>query len=232
MKTAIWHRLLDLIAPRQCVVCGRRLSVSEQVLCLPCHRHLPYTRFQYSPYDNPMAQLFWKLQPVERVVAYFYYQPQSEAARLVYALKYGDRPDIGEHLGRLMAQELRLSDFFSGIDLLLPVPLAGKRQRQRGYNQSVELTRGIHAVTGIPMETRALRRTRFQQSQTRLTPDERRRNVSGVFALRRPERLEGRHVLLVDDICTTGATLNACADVFHHLPGVRISILTLGFTKV
>lgn len=213
------------------MVCGRRLSVTERSLCTVCMLHLPRTTFQFSAEDNTVAQLFWGLLPVERAASLIYYEPHSEMAQLVYELKYHGRPDIGEDMGRLMAYEMQLARFFDGIDVLLPVPLSKKRLRQRGYNQSEMLARGVSEVTGLPVVTKALRREHFQKSQTLLNRQERRENVEGTFILKRPELLEGKHVLLIDDICTTGATLLACGEAMRAVNGIRISILTLGFTK-
>ena len=224
-------RILDFISPRSCVVCGRRLSPNERSLCSVCLLHLPRTTYQFTPTDNLMDQLFWGQLPVERAAALMFYEPHSEMAQLVYQLKYGQRPDIGEDMGRLMAREMSLGDFFNGIDALVPVPLTRKRHRQRGYNQSEMLARGISHVTGIPVITEAVCREHFQQSQTSLNRRERQENVEGVFVLRHPQLLEGKHILLIDDICTTGATLMACGKVLQNIERVSISMLTLGFTK-
>lgn len=226
-----WTRILDFISPRMCVVCGERLSPTERSLCSVCLLHLPRTTYQFSPDDNPMAQLFWHLTPVERAAALLYYEPHSELARLIYDLKYHDRPDIGEDMGRLMANEMQLARFFDGIDALLPVPLSRKRLRQRGYNQSEMLAIGISDITHLPVVTKALRRKHFVKSQTQLSRHERQENVNDMFELRDSNLLEGKHVLLIDDICTTGATLTACVDVLKNISGIRLSVLTLGFTK-
>ena len=178
-----------------------------------------------------MAQLFWHLIPIERAAALIYYEPHSEIAQLVYTLKYRGRPDSGEDMGRLMANEMQMAHFFDDIDVLLPVPLSRKRLRQRGYNQSEELARGISDVTHLPIVTNAVRRKHFVKSQTQLTRFERQENVTDMFELHDDRQLKGHHVLLVDDICTTGATLIACAEVMRHIEGIRLSILTLGFTK-
>ena len=225
-----WSRVLDFIAPRQCVVCGSRLAIGEHSICTVCNLHLPRTAFQFSPTDNPMAQLFWHHTPVERAAALFYYQSHSETARILYDLKYHDCPYVGEDLGRLMAGEMLQAGFFDGIDVLLPVPLSRWRRNQRGYNQSEWLARGIADVTGLPICTKALRRSRFVQSQTHLTREQRYENVAQTFELADAAPLRNRHVLLVDDVCTTGATLSSCADVLRGIEGVRISVLTLGFT--
>jgi ComF family protein len=226
-----WTKLLDFISPRQCVVCGERLTATESTLCSVCMLHLPRTAYQFTPQDNPMAQLFWHLAPIEQAAALFYYEPHSEMASIIYDLKYHDRPDIGQDMGRLMANEMQLAHYFDTIDLLLPVPLSRKRLRQRGYNQSEQLAIGISDITGIPIAAKALSRRHFRQSQTMLSRHERQENVSDMFRVSDATALCHKHVLLIDDICTTGATLLACADAIRDIEGIRISILTLGFTK-
>ena len=226
-----WTRFLDFISPRQCVVCGERLSPTERSLCSVCVLHLPRTTYQFTPNDNPMAQLFWHLTPVERAAALLFYEPHSEMARIVYDMKYHDRPDIGEDMGRLMANEMQFARYFDGIDVLLPVPLSRKRLRQRGYNQSEQLAIGISDITNLPIATKALRRKHFVKSQTQLSRHERQENVADIFELCDDSSLKGKHVLLVDDICTTGATLIACVDALKDIEGIRLSVLTLGFTK-
>lgn len=227
----IVRRLLDFIAPRPCVICGRRLGIHDDVLCPACVLKLPRTDFWLSPLDNPLSRLFWGIIPVERVAAYCYYAPGSEMAQMVYDLKYHDRPDIGVALGRMMATELQPSGFFDTVDLLVPVPLAPRRQRQRGYNQSRQLTLGISEVTGVPVSDCAVCRTVFQGSQTELTRWDRQANVENVFSLRDADSLRGRHVLLIDDIITTGATVCACARELLKVDGVRVSILAFGYSK-
>ena len=226
-----WTRFLDFISPRTCVVCDHRLAPTERSLCSVCLFHLPRTDFHLKPLDNPMAQLFWKLTNIQKAAALFYYQPHSETAQLVYRLKYNNRPDIGEDMGRVMAQEMLRSDFFNDIDVLLPVPLSRKRLRQRGYNQSEQLAIGISDITHLPLVTKALRRKDFHQSQTSLNRWQRQENVADTFHLVDDSQLQGKHILLIDDICTTGATLIACANALQDVEGIRISVLTLGFTK-
>lgn len=187
--------------------------------------------YQYTPEDNLVARLFWGLLPIERAASLMFYEPHSEMARMVYQLKYGQRPDIGEDIGRIMAKEMQMGRFFDGIDVLLPVPLTKKRLQQRGYNQSEMLAIGIRQVTGLPIITKAVMRQHFNKSQTTLSRQERQENVTGTFVLHDSKLLQDKHVLLIDDICTTGATLRACGDAIKDVPGIKISILTLGFTK-
>lgn len=230
--SSFWHRLLDLLAPRLCVVCGRRLSLTEQVLCVTCNMHLPRTGFQYQATDNVMARLFWGIIPIERAAALFYYAAGSKSANILYDLKYHDRPEIGREMGQLIAHEYLDTHFFEGIDLLVPIPLARSRQRRRGYNQSLELAKGISRVTGIPIADQVVRRTMFKQSQTQMGRRERQENVENVFVLSDPATLRGgKHILLIDDVITTGATMMACGRELLKADGIKLSLLSLGFTK-
>lgn len=227
----MWSRVLDFVSPRLCAVCGSRLSVTEHALCSACCLRLPRTGFCLRPYDNPVAQAFWGQADVERAASFFYFEPHSEVSRMIYSLKYKGRPDIGVALGRLAAGEFMAAGFFDGVDVIVPVPLARKRLRERGYNQSAEVATGVSSLTGIPVDERSVCRKAFKTSQTKLGRWERLGNVSGLFEVRRQERLLGKHVLLVDDVFTTGATVMACASAVAAVPGTTVSIMTLGFTK-
>lgn len=228
---SFWSSLLDLISPRTCVVCGQRLSVSEETICSKCNLHLPRTGFQQDPYENIIAKIFWGQVPIERATALFYYEPHAETANILYEMKYKNHPEIGEVMGRLMARELQMSNFFEGIDGIIPVPLAKKRQRQRGYNQSHELAKGISEITGLPIYNKVVRRTVFEGSQTSLGRWERNENVEQVFELKDAPTVQGKHLLIVDDVVTTGATVIACAKELCKAGGVRISVLSLGLAK-
>ena len=228
---SFWSALLDLISPRTCVVCGQRPSVSEETICSKWNLHLPRTGFQLDPYENIMAKIFWGQVPIERATALFYYEPHAETANILYEMKYKNHPEIGEVMGRLMARELQMSNFFEGIDGIIPVPLAKKRQRQRGYNQSHELAKGISEITGLPIYNKVVRRTVFEGSQTSLGRWERNENVEHVFELKDASTIQGKHLLLVDDVVTTGATVIACAKELCKAGGVRISVLSLGLAK-
>ena len=233
MKPCIsfWSRLLDLISPRMCVVCSRRLSVSEEVICATCNLHLPRTGFQRDPYENIMAKTFWGQIPIERATALFYYEPHAETANILYDMKYRNHPEIGEVMGRMMAKEFQPAGFFDGIDGIVPVPLARKRERQRGYNQSQELAKGISEVVGLPIYNKVVKRCKFEGSQTSRGRWERNENVEKMFQLTDGERICGKDLLLIDDVVTTGATIIACAKELVKAGGVKISVLSLGFTK-
>lgn len=225
-----WSRLLDAVAPRRCACCGQKLSITEDIVCLACLLHIPRTNYWANPLDNRLARLFWGRFPVERAAAYFFYHPHSSTSHIILQLKYQSKPWVGTFLGRYMGMEMKQGGFFEGVDALIPMPLSRKRKWQRGYNQSERIAQGISEVTGIPVETKALKRTKFKQSQTRLTPYERQENVEGLFVLADKRRIEGKHVMLVDDVITTGSTVCSAALALSKARGVTISIVSAAFT--
>ncbi len=227
---ALWSRLLDLISPRCCAVCGRRLFAGESDICVECVVALPRTDFVLSPKDNDLARFFWGLMPIERATALFYYRAHSETSNIIYSLKYHGQASLGVALGRIAAREAMGTDFFEGVDMIVPVPLARKRERQRGYNQSEMIAEGISEMTGIGMRTDVVKRTKFLDTQTKLSRWERQENVKGLFKLIDAESIRGKHVLLVDDVVTTGATINACAEAMMAAGDVRFSVMVLGFS--
>ena len=232
MRTySLLGRFLDFAAPRPCAVCGDRLNAGEDFVCARCDLHLPRTDYADSPKDNEMARAFWGRIPAERCAAFIHFHYGSETARIIYGLKYFDHPDFGFLMGRMMAREMGRSGFFEGIDLIVPMPLAANRQRQRGYNQSEEIAAGISRETGLKVVRHVLKRQKYRESQTMKDRWERNENVEGAFRLVRVGCIAHRHVLLVDDVVTTGATICACAKALLDADGVRISILSLAFAK-
>ena len=177
--------------------------------------------------DNPVERQFWGKFPLERATSYFLYHKGSDFRHILHQLKYEGREDIGRTMGRFMAEEIRSSGFFDGVDFIVPVPLHPRKLRERGYNQSERLSEGIAEVTGITMDVRAVCRRVYSQTQTRKSAYERWENVAGIFEVEHPERYAGKHILLVDDVLTTGSTITACADAFAGVEGLRISVLTL-----
>ena len=228
---SFWHRVLDLISPRICVMCGRRLSATEEVICNKSNFHLPRTVFAKDTYNNDMAKLFWGRLPIERASALFYYEGHSETANIIYQLKYKGHPEIGYIMGRMVASELMGYDFFDGIDGIVPVPLTKARRRNRGYNQSEEIARGISEITDLPIYNDLVKRTVFQGSQTRKNRWERNDNVEHVFAANKPVPAHLKHLLVVDDVVTTGATIVACSSKLVQSDDIKISVLSLGLTK-
>ncbi len=231
MKTSFWTKLLDLLSPRLCVACGQRLSPEESVLCPHCMFELPYTDHPDHPYDNYMTKLFWGHFPIEKAVAMFFYEPKSKASEIIYSMKYYGRPETAESMGRIFARQLQATSFFTDINGLVPLPLTRKRKRQRGYNQAEEIAVGIGKETGIPIYNKVLKRDSFSISQTRLNILQRRENVENAFRLTHGETIAHKHLLLIDDVVTTGSTVIACAQQLMKADDVKISVLSLGFTK-
>lgn len=225
------HRIIDFIAPRKCTVCGCRLAIDERPLCSRCNVRMPRTGFAETPLDNEMARTFWARIKVERCAALFFYQPHSAVSNMIYNIKYRNRPDMAREMGRMAAGEFMSSGFFEGIDIIVPVPLAKKRLRQRGYNQSEEIACGVADVTGLRVSRNAVERVRNTESQTTKHRSQRNDNMKDAFLLRRADAVKGRHVLIIDDIVTTGSTICACGKELIKAGDVTISILSLGFTK-
>ena len=221
--------LLDFFFPRMCPVCGNRLELDEHPLCLRCNMDMPRTMFWEHPYDNPLARMYWGKIPVEKAAAYFYFVPKAGTAQMVYGAKYHGRGNIAIELGEMLADEMK--GFFDDFDCIVPVPVTIKRKMKRGYNQSDMIAQGISNVTGIPIERHTVIRRHFDKSQTHLTRDERIQNVDDVFVLKDADSVKGKHVLLVDDVITTGATTISCAKQILKAENVKISILSLGFAS-
>lgn len=204
------------------------MSPGEEVLCVRCQADLPRVR-TVSFEENDIARIFWGLVPIEKGISFFHYTPHSPHSRILFELKYHNHPEVGKTMGRMMAEELKATNFFNGIDLIVPIPLSRKKERQRGYNQSDWIAWGISEATGIPTDTTSVVRTKSNPSQTTLDHRQQRENVRDIFAVRHPGNLEGRHILLVDDVITTGATMLSCAEAIARACRVRFSVLSLAW---
>jgi ComF family protein len=217
--------LAGLILPEYCVACGNLLVSNEKIICLKCHCEMPRTR--YDNYrDNPVARLFWGRVEIRSATSYFSYEKGSRFQSLIHNLKYRDRPDIGKELGRLLGFELLGSDMATA-DLLVPVPLNKTKLRKRGFNQSVPICQGISSSAGIPYNCNVLERPFKAGSQTNKSRFWRWKNVEDNFRVKKPEILIDKHVLLVDDVITTGSTIESCAKAILGVEGTTVSIATL-----
>ena len=200
-------------------------------MCACCNHSLPRTGYAKSSYDNRLVRLFWGRIPIEKGAAFFFYKAHSDTSRLIYQLKYGGHPELGEGLGRIVTAEFAHDGFFEGITAVVPVPLARQRKKERGYNQSVEIAHGISAETGLPVLDKVLERISFYGSQTQKGRWERNENVEKAFRLLDTSALNNQHILLVDDVITSGATLVAAAKEVLKGENVKVSILSLGFAN-
>lgn len=232
MMTMRWIKALaDCAYPRLCLTCGCRLHTCEDYLCASCLSTLPRTYLHTRP-DNTMELRFRGLVPVVRTASFIFYAKSNPACAFFRLLKNGGDPRVGQYFGALYARELLRDGFFDDIDLLIPVPLAPHKLRQRGYNQATAIAQGIAQATGLPVATDTLSRVVDNPTQRRKDKLERWDNARAFFTIDNPLPQHHRHFLLIDDIVTTGSTLTACAQTLLQLPGSRISLLTLGITKL
>lgn len=217
---------LNLLFPRSCAVCNGSLVKGEESICTMCNSRMPRTNYHLQP-QNEVEQRFWGKVEIERATSYFFYTKGSDYSRILHQLKYNGYKEIGEVMGRYMAKELLTSDFLQNIDLIMPIPLHSKKKKARGYNQSEWIALGLSHGTGIPMDLNVLKRVVPNSTQTRKSVFERWENVKDVFQVTCPESLQEKHILLVDDVLTTGATLISCATVLVETSNVKVSIITL-----
>ncbi len=225
-----WLKDLDqVIFPRGCVICKSTLLPCEDVLCTHCLTLLPYTQFKARK-GNRLERLFYGEIPIVRANALIFHQRGAESAALIHSIKYRDNPEAAVFMGRLMAQDLLEEAFFEGIDAIAPIPLHKKRLKQRGYNQSELLAQGVAEVVHLPIWTDVVKRIVDNPSQTQLGYDERKERTKDIFKLVKPDCVRGKHLLLIDDVITSGATIKS---YMHEMEGldVKFSVLTLGMAR-
>lgn len=218
---------VHLFYPTLCEGCRRPLVSSEEVLCLNCAAQLPETGYHTMP-GNQTELCFAGRIPFVRATSYAWFTADGLLQHLLHSLKYRGQQKTGVFLGQRFAQNLKETNWAQGIDLIIPVPLHPSRQASRGYNQSMIIAETLGKELGIPASDSILHRSRKTESQTNKTRTERAANMEGAFALTDPSALAGKHILIVDDVLTTGATIEACANVLLSTPGVKISIATIG----
>ena len=217
--------ILNLFYPRVCAACGESLLKDEETVCLKCRYTLPQTGYERYP-DNPLAQSFYGRVSLNTVTACYFFAKSGKVQHLIHEMKYKGNKDAGLFLGRQLGESIKTAPLFQGIDVIIPVPLHPKRERQRGYNQALVIAQGISEVTGLPVGTQFLLRTVYNETQTHKSAEERYHNVKGIFEVRFADELKGKHVLLVDDVLTTGATLESCAHELEKISGITISVAT------
>lgn len=235
--TVIKNSLFSLFFPPVCAACGHYLEdEKEGVLCEACMLSLPRTE-QAAIRENSTEMSLWgearsraaakKVMHLERAAAFLFFEKDHPIRRVIHVMKYADRPEIGAALGRQAAIEMQYADFFDEIDVIIPIPLHKKRLRSRGYNQSEYIARGLSAITGIPMDTTHVTRERNTPKQALQGGEGRKTNVQNAFGVNHPEQLYHKHILLVDDLLTTGETMKACMKAMRTIRGAKISVFAL-----
>lgn len=224
------HAIVQALFPTTCACCGEVLMAGESQLCVDCLSALDTTRSESIP-DNATERILMGRTPYVAAMSLYRFQQGNRVQQAVHAMKFHGNCELCLMLGRQLGLALMRGGRFDDVDTLVPVPLHWWRRLQRGYNQSELLCRGISAVMERPVTTDAVVRHRYTRQQSLQQSTQRAHNVDGAFSVRRPHLLEGKHVLLVDDVMTTGATLTACADALGTVPGIRISVATLAIAQ-
>lgn len=227
-----WLRpLVRLLFPERCAVCGGPLSAGEEQICTLCRVTAPFTRYAAEPL-NPVLRRCTELLPVTQASAFLFFRQGSGWQRLIHGFKYRGRWRTARLLGEWYGRELRQSGLYADVDAVVPLPLHPFKRIRRGYNQSEFIAEGIAAQLGVPLDRTSVFRSRNTAEQALRTHRERAANVAGAFSVRHPERLAGRHLLLVDDVMTTGSTLLTCAEaMLQAAPDCRISIAALAVVR-
>ncbi len=217
---------LHLFYPHICTGCGSDLINKNNLLCINCIDELPYTNFALYE-NNPIEKIFTGRLKFKAAHSEFYFSKGQLIQHLIHQLKYNSNKEIGYYLGEIMGNSLLKGSRFSNIDYLIPLPLYADKEFKRGYNQAEVICQGIYKSTQIPVLSNNVVRQRPTETQTRKHRAERWQNVDGSFTIKDPAILTGKNVLLVDDVITTGATLEACGQVILQIPGTSISFASL-----
>lgn len=217
---------LHLIYPRTCAACGNSLYRHEEILCSNCLIHLPKT-FYHKDNANPLFHLFWGKIPIEMISSFYFYNKGNKVQHLVHQLKYKNRPEIGIYLGKRYGHYLKNAAKFKEVDVIIPVPLHYSKLKKRGYNQAEKFAMGLSESMKIPYDVESFIRTTATETQTRKTKQERWENVKNKFEVTNPIQITGKHILLVDDVITTGSTLEACAHILLEQKHVKISFASI-----
>ena len=225
---SVFADTLHLFYPHVCIGCGSDLVNEKNLLCLKCNDDLPHTNFeQYA--GNPIEKIFWGRLPITSAHSEFYFAKESLIQHLIHQLKYKNNKEVGIYLGKLMGRQILNSNRFQQIDYLIPLPLYPDKEHKRGYNQATIICNGISSAMNIPVINNNVMRLRFTETQTRKHRTERWENVEGSFVIKNESTLKGKHVLLVDDVITTGATLESCGHAIMKTGDIKLSIATLAF---
>jgi len=228
--SAYLHDFIALIFPELCQACGSSLVNGEDVICMNCVYDLPYTNFHQQA-DNVVARQLWGRIDLQGVYVLLYFTKGGKVQNMMHQFKYKNMPRIGNRLGEIAGKQLSGSERFKNIDLIIPVPLHPRKLKQRGYNQSAQFADGLAEKMAAKVDIGNLIRLRHTDTQTKKSRFSRYENMKDVFGVLHPEKLAGKHVLLVDDIITTGSTLEACGLELLKIPGLTLSIGAIAYAE-
>jgi ComF family protein len=227
----LWDDFISLLFPRLCYGCGDHLLRNEVLICTECFVVIPRTNYHLEK-GNQLEKIFWGRCMIEKAAAFSFYNKGSRIRRLIHNLKYKGIREIGNELGKIYGRTLKSSGYTDDIDVIIPVPLHSSKKRIRGFNQSDIISQGLSEATGLPVDIDSLFRKKGTSTQTRRSRYDRWTNVEGIFEIRYPEKICGKHILLVDDVITTGSTIESCATELLKIEGVKVSVVALAFAVV
>ena len=224
------YDFLKLIYPVNCPGCGKSLARGEDLLCTVCRYELPVTNFHKTS-QNKLNQMFYGRMSIENAFTYLYYYKKGVVQSILHQLKYNGQPEIGEKLGEWFANDLL--EVFSPPpwDIIIPIPLHRSREKKRGYNQSAFFASGLSKTLGIPWSKKVVVRIIKSETQTRKSKLERWENVKDIFRVTSKNEIKEKHVLLVDDVVTTGATLESCGKKLLEMDAAKLSIATIAIAR-
>jgi len=225
------HGFSHLFFPHTCAGCGSDYVLKEQVICLRCHQNLPLTKFEHYQ-NNPLEKIFFGRVDIRHAMSLIYFTKDSFIQNLLHQFKYQGKKEIGQSFGQMMGKAIIQSNRFQEIEAVVPLPLFPAKEKKRGYNQSTVLSEAIVDQLKLPLVKDAIIRNVATETQTHKTRIERWSNIEGKFELKNHEALINKHILLVDDVVTTGATLEACATELLKIPSVEVSIATMAFANM
>ncbi|MDE6023050.1 MAG: hypothetical protein K2G13_06065 [Muribaculaceae bacterium] len=226
---SVIKEIVDFFLPRTCHICGCRLRDSEEAFCVRCIENMPRSLYHLMPM-NPMEQRFAGIVPFVRATGHFFYSRNSELAGVIHDMKYRKFPSVGRRLGEIVGSELHMSAFFDGADCVVGVPMHWIKKARRGYNQTEYIAEGIALATGLPVID-VLEAVKSHKTQTAMTIEQRRANLAGSFRIKDPDKLKGKGLVIVDDVCTTGATLRTLSEMIAaEVPDCRLYLLSLSVT--
>ncbi|HXB28477.1 MAG TPA: phosphoribosyltransferase family protein [Puia sp.] len=228
-RITIFKSLIHIFFPYTCCGCGTDLLAENILFCIYCQAAMPLTCFEYFP-SNPIEKIFWGRVVIEAAAAHLYFTTGSAVQHSLHLLKYKSKKEIGIYFGHRMGETLIHSCRFSECEIIIPLPLFSAREKKRGYNQAGLIAFGLSQRIKIPVIEDAIIRVKKTETQTHKSRIQRWKNMESTFEIRNPQKIYGKHILLVDDVITTGASLEACARVLLSIPGVRISIACLAHT--
>ena len=224
--TSLFDDFISLIYPKICLGCNNPLLKHEQCICSICQFHIPKTN-HFKTRDNNLQKLFWGKVQLNHAAALYEFVKDSPLQKMIHALKYEENKEVGIYLGKQIAYEIGESVFLKNIDYIITVPLHPKKEKLRGYNQSMCIAKGIQEIMKTEIDSTTLQRTVDTESQTKKNKYSRWENVGEVFQITDEEKLKNKHILVIDDVVTTGSTLESCVSILQQIKGIKVSIVTI-----